>query len=221
MQNLDVNKVALTPDNRYIFTAGKNYNGAMHAVANSRQVLRLFEGHQQELSSIEVSSDGRLLITSSRDGTVRIWDLATGVQLICLASDDSLRNWIAVSSDGLFDGSTAGWGLLGLGFATTLPGSVMNQFFSEFYHPGLLSQVMAGERPFTQRQLGLAMPPTVGFVSPKAGRVETQNVDVVVEATDTGGGVANFTLYNNGAVVGAPGETRCNSIPHLPGLRAA
>jgi len=35
-------------------------------------------GHTNTITTMAVSSDGRRLVSSSRDGTLRVWDAATG-----------------------------------------------------------------------------------------------------------------------------------------------
>ena len=38
----------------------------------------MFEGHQQEIYSLDFSRDGRLIVSGSGDRTARIWDMETG-----------------------------------------------------------------------------------------------------------------------------------------------
>ena len=59
-------------------------------------------GHRHTITSLVLSADGRRLASSSRDGTVRVWDAATGVQEATLS-----RGWwrpamwvAAISADG-------------------------------------------------------------------------------------------------------------------------
>jgi WD40 repeat protein len=40
-----------------------------------------FDGHDSEIFSVDFSADGANLITGSSDGTIRLWDLATGREL--------------------------------------------------------------------------------------------------------------------------------------------
>jgi WD40 repeat protein len=59
-------------------------------------------GHRHSVTSLAMSADGRRLVSSSRDGTVRVWDAATAAQEAVLS-----RGWwrpamwvAAVSADG-------------------------------------------------------------------------------------------------------------------------
>ena len=45
-------------------------------------IERLLDGHNDWITSVEYSSDGDRLLTSSSDQTVRIWDAATGDELL-------------------------------------------------------------------------------------------------------------------------------------------
>jgi WD40 repeat protein len=44
----------------------------------SRRIRNTFEGHQQEIYSLEFSRDGMLIVSGSGDRTARIWSLADG-----------------------------------------------------------------------------------------------------------------------------------------------
>ena len=41
-----------------------------------KRILRVFDGHQQEIYSLDFSLDGRLIVSGSGDKTARIWDMA-------------------------------------------------------------------------------------------------------------------------------------------------
>ena len=40
----------------------------------SRTILNVYDGHQQEIYSLDYSRDGRLIVSGSGDRTARIWD---------------------------------------------------------------------------------------------------------------------------------------------------
>jgi WD40 repeat protein len=61
-----------------------------------------FRGHRHSITSLALSADGRRLVSSSRDGTVRVWEAATGLPEAVLS-----RGWwrpamwvAAISADG-------------------------------------------------------------------------------------------------------------------------
>jgi hypothetical protein len=67
-------------------------------VAERRQVQALV-GHVQHVTGVSFSPDGTLLATSSFDGTVRIWDEATGLPLRLIQLSEPVWD-VAFSPDG-------------------------------------------------------------------------------------------------------------------------
>ncbi|KAJ1673818.1 rRNA-processing protein utp21, partial [Spiromyces aspiralis] len=49
--------------------------------AESHKVVRLFAGHENRITDIAFSPDGRWLVSASLDGTIRTWDLPTGYMI--------------------------------------------------------------------------------------------------------------------------------------------
>lgn len=61
------------------------YSGFSFVIYNliSRE-KRIFIGHQNKIDSVSVSKDGKLAISSSSDGTIRIWDIASASEVDCM-----------------------------------------------------------------------------------------------------------------------------------------
>ena len=42
------------------------------------QPLKVFKGHSNVITSVKLTQDGKYVLSSSRDGTLRLWDLKKG-----------------------------------------------------------------------------------------------------------------------------------------------
>ena len=59
----------------------------------------MFDGHQQEIYSLEFSLDGRLIVSGSGDKTVRIWNMIDGTSKVLPVIDgDSVQGDAGVTS---------------------------------------------------------------------------------------------------------------------------
>src|SRR5262249_39211561 len=69
-----------------------------------------FAGHESRVTSLALTPDGKKLVSGSWDGTVRVWDAATGESLAVLEGHESRVNAVAVSRDGQRAASAGGGG---------------------------------------------------------------------------------------------------------------
>ena len=107
--------LAFSADGRVLVTGGGDQNLVFWDVAEERpglqQPLFRLRGHRNEIWDVEYSPDGERLVTSSKDGTVKIWPThlpsspgitfeAQGDQLLGLAAD--ARTVRTVSAEGEF-----------------------------------------------------------------------------------------------------------------------
>ena len=65
----------------------------------SEQILRSFVGHAKPITAMRMSSDGRYLLTGSRDKTARLWDVSKAAQLQKFQCQAIVR-CVDISSDG-------------------------------------------------------------------------------------------------------------------------
>jgi WD40 repeat protein/predicted Ser/Thr protein kinase len=70
--------VAFSPDGRFLATPGAHPRDIVLRDARDYEVRATLQGHTREVCSAAFSPDSRRLVTSSLDGSVFVWDTATG-----------------------------------------------------------------------------------------------------------------------------------------------
>jgi Caspase domain len=138
---------------------------------------------------------------------MRVWDIATGDERARMISLDKGKDWLVVTPEGLFDGSPGGRQKVMYRIGNGLNVVPVDRFFQDFYRPGLLAEVSrGGAKPVPEVKMARAQPPQLKIATPQSGTIAT--AEATLDATDQGGGIANLAIYQNGARVLAPGQSR-------------
>jgi WD40 repeat protein len=82
----DVWSLAFSPDGTRLAAAVGDHASGMAQVWDvaTGQPLAVLQGHRHRVTGIAYSPDGRRLVTSSHDGSLRLWDAETGAELSTL-----------------------------------------------------------------------------------------------------------------------------------------
>ncbi|HEY9283873.1 MAG TPA: caspase family protein, partial [Pyrinomonadaceae bacterium] len=215
--------VAFSPDGRQLVagTAAGRVNA--FEVASWRELYSRAT-HTGRINGAAYAPGGRWLATASEDGSVRLWDAAAGELAATLVSIFETGDWLVVAPDGLFDGSPEAWDQILWRFENrTTYVRPVEVFFNEFYHPGLLAEILAGKGPRAEKEIALRdrRQPRVrlsaGGASPSAAgassahHANTREVAVRVEVEEesggatqaAGGGARDVRLFRNGLLVKA------------------
>lgn len=143
-----VESVSFSADGKKILTGSKGQTVVLWD-AETGSKLRVFKSAQPRPIRIALfSPNERFIVASDDGGGIHVWDVATGDELcriLALSGDD----WLAVTPEGLFDGSPAG--IKRMRFRIHDSGAVSvvppEELKTDFHHPGLFAHLLQGERP--------------------------------------------------------------------------
>lgn len=104
----EVYDVVFTPDSSGLLTAGKDHRVRLTAgpgpdgqtTNTTAQTLREYVGHTDAVRSVDISRDGKLMVTGGVDRTVRIWEVSSGKLLRTYQGHQSEVVAVAISPDG-------------------------------------------------------------------------------------------------------------------------
>lgn len=66
--------IVYSPDEKFVASGGKDRTVRIWSILDKKEV-RIFKGHNDEITSIMYSSDGKFIASASKDSTIRIWDI--------------------------------------------------------------------------------------------------------------------------------------------------
>jgi WD40 repeat protein len=106
--------VVLSPEERSVVAVAENAGVLKLLDATTGELLRAFEGRSASVSQAAYSPDGRRVISASADGTLNLWDVATGrlTRTFGRPSDRAGESAVAFSPDGRSLVSGSGDGIL-------------------------------------------------------------------------------------------------------------
>ncbi|PLN80947.1 WD-repeat protein Pop3 [Aspergillus taichungensis] len=73
-----VNRLCITPDKRYLAAAGHNNIKLYDIKSSNPNPIMSFDGHTNNITGVAFHCEGKWMVTSSEDNTVKVWDTRTG-----------------------------------------------------------------------------------------------------------------------------------------------
>jgi WD40 repeat protein len=174
---------------------------------------RVFRGHAGVVTGLAFLSDGRRIVTGSKDGTVRIWNAETGAELVAIA-EGVTGEWVVVTPEGYYASSPDGDTHLNVRLGDQVYG--IDQFRSTFYRPQVveetlrlgdreraLVQVFGGQRPETRvGYVGFVSPPVVTIAAPADQAIlSSTQMDLAIHVADATYPLRSVRVSMNGAQV--------------------
>ena len=98
--DLYIRSVCFSPDGKLLATGAEDRKIRVWDI-NSGKIRNTFDGHEQDIYSLDFARSGRLIASGSGDKTVRLWDIESNSQVLVLSIEDGVTT-VAMSPDGRF-----------------------------------------------------------------------------------------------------------------------
>lgn len=182
--------------------------------ADNGNVVKVYDGHVAAITDIQFSADNKYLISASEDGMIKIWDIATGTELISYIMLEN-KDWMAINSRGYFNATDGAFDKIA--FVKGMKSYGADQFFEQFYQPDLLDKTFSQKdnRLNLFEKIEKSPPPGIEIIAPHQGEAFLNNeAEVMIRVTDTGGGVEEVKILHNGKLINS-------QTPSVPSNKSA
>jgi WD40 repeat protein/uncharacterized caspase-like protein len=198
--------LAITPDSHQIVSINDQQKHFTLWSLETGWTIRTFSGHQGDVTAVAETPDGKRFVSGSEDGTVRIWDLASGRELALLASDED-GGTLALTRQGFFSTDTDGKGTSYLKIVDGMRPYDIGQFYQAMYRPELVAELLKGDPSGKYEAAAAELNLRKILDSGPAPRLELkrthrlgEKVRMTVEITNDGGGIGKVEWRVNGVL---------------------
>jgi len=187
-----VTAAAIDRGERYIASGHKN--GYIFLWTRSGKRVQELRGHHGKINDLTFSFDGKYLVSTSTDRTVRVWNVATGSSITLVVYETG--DWVVFDKQGRFDCSDDARRYVR--FIKGMTSYSFQQFWNDFFTPGLFARVVTGKRLRVvdiAKKVQDAPVVSIQYPMPFANR---EQIAVTVCARAQGNGIGRIFLFHNG-----------------------
>ena len=206
-----ITNLRFTSDDKILASSG-NRVIKLWDISGDKPVEKMtINAHARWINDINFSKNNAQLISTSQDGTVKIWDLKTGKLLLTEIGLKGSGNWISYTPDGRFDGTKDG--INSFYFVKDMQVVPLENLFDRFYTPKLTAEISANNADTNINIAKLENLPEIKITKPSnnapvfRGAVETllttneKTTTVSAKITDMGGGISEIRVYQNNKLI--------------------
>lgn len=196
--NASAMTLALSHDEKYLLTADYGNLLTLWNFSTGEKV-RTLTGHTDLIKSAIFSSDSTMILSSGFfDGTARLWDTASGKELVRFITFRD-GEWIAITPEGYYNASANGDHYLNVRSGGNFYG--IENYREAFFRPDLVKLALSGGSLHGYRTLAdIKLPPVVNITSTPATSVN-EEFKVTIRLEERGGGIGDVRLFLNGSAV--------------------
>lgn len=158
-------------------------------------VEQTFEGHQAEVTALNISADGKRLYSLDLDGVTKTWELKSGKEIYEYVQVTQAE-WLIKSPEGFFNGTSGAMKLIH--FVKGMKSYSLDQFFDVFYKPKAISDLLSlgtiKHKGHIEELLEKVAPPEVKM----AALANDEETEASLYIKVTGNGIQKVDIQHNG-----------------------
>ncbi len=215
-----VNSCAFSPDGKKFITAHRGNTINIWSIEG--QLDKTLYGHTADVYDVKWLNDGIFAVTCSADGSVKFWNTKTTQSVSVIPfntsplyvydeifkkhmirdQSDSPLEWFISNEAGYFDCSNGGRQYVK--FVKDFTAYEPDQFWQQFFTPGMLPEFISGKKILQQQSIGdvSGKAPVVRIISPdNEFNAKSPIMSIRVEAKPGANGIGQVFLYHNGKAI--------------------
>lgn len=198
--NDKINSVLYSKYGKYIFTGSSDGTIKMWNTKNGKEI-KTFTGHKSAVTSLQITPDNQSLVSCSIEGVIKVWEIANAKEIFSYYQL-SRNNWFVKARGGFFDGNAGAKKYIH--FVKGMETYNVNQFFEDFYRPGLLQNAyqtkgLINENMDMEEYLKKSPPPSLKFKTFYNDSVLKNDIlNIEFQLIDNGGGIDEIKVMQNG-----------------------